>query len=67
MLKRMIIGTYHSVDADHVDRYIDEETFRFNTRKQTDSERFQRTVGKVAGKKAHLRRAYRERVRVTQA
>lgn len=39
-LKRSITGCYHSVSRKHVDRYLREWEYRFNTRKFTDSDRF---------------------------
>ncbi|WP_285945725.1 transposase, partial [Thomasclavelia cocleata] len=38
--KRMIFGTYYSVSKKHLQRYIDEYVFRFNTRNISDIERF---------------------------
>jgi len=40
LLKRAISGTYVSVDAPHLQRYVDEEAFRFNERKLDDGQRF---------------------------
>jgi transposase-like protein len=40
LFKRAINGTYVSVDAPHLQRYVDEEVFRFNERKLNDGERF---------------------------
>ena len=54
MLKTNLIskGTYVSVEDEHLDRYIDEQSFRYNTRKDTDYERFEKAVsGGVEGKK----------------
>ncbi len=51
LLKRAIKGTYVSVEPFHLFRYLDEETFRFNTRKMGDGERFERVAGKVSGKR----------------
>lgn len=39
-LKRMIFGTYHSVSKKHLFRYCNECSFRYNTRKIKDGERF---------------------------
>jgi transposase-like protein len=44
LLKRAIKGTYVSIEPFHLFRYLDEETFRFNHRKNTDRGRFLRTV-----------------------
>lgn len=40
-----------SVEPFHLFRYLDEEGFRFNTRKANDAERFVRTLSDVAGKR----------------
>ncbi len=51
LLKRAIRGTYVSVEPFHLFRYLDEETFRFNHRKQFDAGRFERVAGSVVGKR----------------
>ena len=51
LLKRSIKGTYVSVEPFHLFRYLDEQTFRFNTRKGKDADRFIQTVKQVAGKR----------------
>ncbi len=51
LLKRTIGGTYVSVEPFHLFRYLDEQSFRFNTRKGNDSERFQRAMEQVSGKR----------------
>ena len=38
--KRVIFSTYHCVSKDYVQRYIDEQTYRWNTREEKDSFRF---------------------------
>ncbi len=50
-LKRTIKGTYVSVDPIHVFRYLDEQTFRFNNRKENDAFRFSQVVSMVVGKR----------------
>ena len=40
LLKRTLKGTYVSVEPFHLFRYLDEQVFRFNSRKATDSARF---------------------------
>jgi transposase-like protein len=50
-LKRPIKGTYVSVEPFHLFRYLDEQSFRYNERKATDAERFQKALGSVAGKR----------------
>ena len=39
--KRVIFSTYHCVSKDYVQRYIDEQTYRWNTRKMSASYRFE--------------------------
>ena len=51
LLKRGIKGTYVSVEPFHLFRYLDEQTFRFNTRKGNDADRFLHVVKAVAGKR----------------
>jgi transposase-like protein len=51
LLKRMIRGTYVSVDPAHLHRYLDEQTFRYNERKDNDSGRFGKVIGGVHGKR----------------
>lgn len=48
LFKRGIYGTYHHVSEKHLDRYCDEFTYRFNSRKITDRQRFEMTVSKCA-------------------
>lgn len=40
ILKRGIIGIYNSVTRKHLQRYVNEFVYRYNTRKVTNSERF---------------------------
>lgn len=49
LLKRTIKGTYVSVDPLHLQRYIGEQTFRFNERKGTDYIRFATVVSCIIG------------------
>ena len=45
-LKRMILGIYHFVSATHLQRYVDEAVFRYNTREQNESDRFRMMFGR---------------------
>jgi transposase-like protein len=51
LLKRSIKGTYISVEPFHLFRYLDEQSFRFNGRKANDSDRFQRVMEQISGKR----------------
>lgn len=52
LLKRSIAGTYVSVEPFHLFRYLDEQTFRFNNRKDmNDGERFSKVVSQVKDKR----------------
>jgi transposase-like protein len=57
LLKRGIHGTYISVEPFHLFRYVDEQAFRFNNRKDdngnplTDSDRFDLAVRQIVGKR----------------
>jgi transposase-like protein len=52
LLKRGIAGTYVSVEPFHLFRYLDEQTFRYNNRKDmNDSQRFELAMGQVFGKR----------------
>jgi hypothetical protein len=44
-------GTYVSVEPFHLFRYLDEEAFRFNNREDNDSERFQKALSGIAGRR----------------
>lgn len=52
LLKRGLSGTYISVEPFHLFRYLDEQTFRYNHRKDfTDSDRFDIAVRQIVGKR----------------
>lgn len=51
LLKRSIKGTYVSVDPQHLHRYLGEQSFRFNARKDNDLGRFRSVLGCVADKR----------------
>lgn len=55
LLKRGINGTYVSVEPFHLHRYLDEQTFRYNNRKNmNDGDRFMKTLGCIGGKRLTL-------------
>jgi hypothetical protein len=56
LLKRGLRGTYVAVEPFHLERYVDEQVFRFNNRAtkenpMTDSDRFILALSQIAGKR----------------
>jgi len=52
LLKRSISGTYVSVEPFHLFRYLDEQAYRYNNRKDmNDSDRFDFAVRQIVGKR----------------
>ena len=47
--KRMVFGTYHFVSKVYLERYLDEAVYRFNTKEQSESERFSYMFSKAMG------------------
>jgi transposase-like protein len=50
-LKRGINGNYHWVSKKHLPSYVDEFTFRYNTRKYEARDRFDLVLSSVVGKR----------------
>ncbi len=55
LLKRSLSGTYVAVAPYHLERYVDEQAFRFNQRKLDDAGRFRRVLAAVPGKRLTYR------------
>ncbi len=51
LLKRALHGTYVSVATFHLERYLDEQCFRYNNRHDNDAGRFNRVLSAVLGKR----------------
>jgi hypothetical protein len=52
LLKRGLKGTYVAVEPFHLFRYVDEQVFRFNNRKdKTDAQRFELAMKQINGKR----------------
>jgi transposase-like protein len=52
LMKRNLAGTYVAVEPFHLDRYLDEQVFRFNNRiNNTDATRFSKVVTQIVGKR----------------
>ena len=63
LLKRGLKGTYISVEPFHLFRYLDEQAFRFNERKNDDGGRFALTLSQVVGRRV----TYKELTGKTEA
>ena len=55
LLKRGLKGTYVSVEPFHLFRYLDEQSFRFNTRKSNDQGRFMEAMSSIVGKRVEYK------------
>ncbi len=55
LLKRGIKGTYISVEPFHLFRYLDEQSFRFNKRKDNDQGRFMAALSMIKGKRVQYK------------
>ena len=55
LLKRGVMGTFHHVSEEHLDRYVDEFVFRYNRREVTDGERAHMAIQKVGGKRLYYK------------
>jgi transposase-like protein len=51
LVKRAIRGTYVNVEPFHLFRYLDEESFRYNTRTGDDADRFGQVVANIEGRR----------------
>ena len=50
LLKRGIIGIYHNVSDKHLDKYVNEFTFRFNNKNLTEGSRFDVMLANSSGR-----------------
>jgi transposase-like protein len=58
LLKRSISGTYVSVEPFHLFRYLDEQAYRYNNRKDaTDFDRFKSALAQIVGKRLTWKQA----------
>jgi hypothetical protein len=56
LLKRSLGGTYISVEPFHLDRYVDEQAFRYNNRATadnpvSDADRFAMVLSQISGRR----------------
>jgi transposase-like protein len=55
LLKRGVMGTFHSISKKHLPNYLNEFEFRYNTRKVDDAERVSQAIKQVEGKRLKYR------------
>ncbi len=55
LIKRGVMGTFHSVSRKHLQNYLNEFEFRWNTRKLDDGQRVSRAIKQVEGKRLEYR------------
>jgi transposase-like protein len=58
LLKRGLIGTYHHVSEQHLQKYCTEFDFRFTHRKATDEQRANAALAQIGGKRLTYRRTH---------
>lgn len=56
LLKRGLVGTFHHVGEQHLQRYVKEFDFRYNNRKVSDAERATNALKGIEGKRLTYRR-----------
>jgi len=55
LLRRGVMGTFHSVSRKHLPNYLNEFEFRFNTRKMDDGQRVVSAIQTMVGKRLQYR------------
>lgn len=55
LIRRGVMGTFHSVSRKHLPNYLNEFQFRWNTRKMKDGERVSRAIKTMLGKRLEYR------------
>lgn len=65
LLKRGIKGAYVSVEPFHLFHYLDEQSFRFNTRKTADADRFAIALASIPGRRLTYRQLIGQNVNST--
>jgi len=57
LIRRGVMGTFHSVSRKHLPNYLNEFQFRWNTRKMDDGERVSKVIKAVVGKRLEYRQS----------
>jgi hypothetical protein len=57
LLKRGVMGTFHSLSRKHLPNYLGEFEFRYNTRKMNDGARVSAAVKSMQGKRLEYRQS----------
>jgi len=55
LIRRGVMGTFHSVSRKHLPNYLNEFQFRWNTRKMDDGQRVAQAIKKIDGKRLEYR------------
>lgn len=55
LFKRSILGSWHHISREHINRYLAEQCFRWSQRKVTDGERTLTALDRVGGIRLYLR------------
>lgn len=55
LIRRGVMGTFHSISRKHLPNYLNEFEFRWNTRKLDDGQRIARAIKQVDGKRLQYR------------
>ena len=55
LIRRGVMGTFHSVSRKHIPNYLNEFEFRWNTRKLDDGQRVAKAIRQVQGKRLQYR------------
>ncbi len=51
LIRRGVMGTFHSISRKHLPNYLNEFAFRWDTRKLNDGERVAQAIKQVVGKR----------------
>jgi hypothetical protein len=55
LIRRGVMGTFHSVSRKHLANYLNEFQFRWNTRSMNDGERVTQAIKTIVGKRLEYR------------